>query len=64
MGPLNLPKRTFNYHLLATQEMLGPTLLMIHNLYHLGTFFTSIRDSITADSYDRMYDMIKLKWDL
>jgi queuine tRNA-ribosyltransferase subunit QTRTD1 len=56
--------RGYLNHLLATQEMLGPTLLMIHNLYHLGTFFTSIRDSITAGSYNQMYDMIKLKGDL
>ena len=35
--------RAYIYHLLATNELLAPILLTIHNLHHYGIFFETIR---------------------
>ena len=56
--------RAYIYHLLATNEMLGPTLLMIHNLFHFGRFFVASRESINSGKFEQMYDVIQLKCDL
>ncbi|XP_039287513.1 queuine tRNA-ribosyltransferase accessory subunit 2 [Nilaparvata lugens] len=38
--------RAYIHHLFLTKEMLGPVLLMIHNLHHYLSFFTFIRKTI------------------
>ena len=55
--------RAYINHLLATNEMLGPTLLMIHNLFHFGRFFVAIRESINSGKFDQMCHVIQLKCD-
>lgn len=55
--------RAYINHLLATNELLGPTLLTIHNLYHYGAFFVTIRDSIKAGNFSDLYNLIQSKSD-
>ena len=55
--------RAYIFHLLATRELLGPTLLTIHNLFHLGSFFVAIRESIQKGNFEELYSMIKKKSD-
>ena len=53
--------RAYINHLLATNELLGPTLLTIHNLFHFGTFFVTIRDSIKDENFIDLYKLIQSK---
>jgi queuine tRNA-ribosyltransferase subunit QTRTD1 len=46
--------KAYIYHLLNTHEMLGVTLLQIHNMYHYTLFFEQIRQSI-KDGYFEDY---------
>ncbi|XP_005184760.1 queuine tRNA-ribosyltransferase accessory subunit 2 [Musca domestica] len=51
--------RAYIHHLYKTSELLGPILLMIHNLHHLMQFFKKIHESIAADSLDNLIQLIK-----
>lgn len=46
--------RAYVNHLLATNEMLAPVLLTIHNLHHYATFFETIQKSIQNESFHRL----------
>lgn len=50
--------RAYINHLLATKEMLGPVLLMIHNLHHYQTFFRTIRECFETDSISALRTLI------
>lgn len=45
-------------HLLCTNELLGPALLSIHNLYFYHRFFDAIRDSINCDRLPHLIELI------
>ncbi|XP_055526998.1 queuine tRNA-ribosyltransferase accessory subunit 2 [Wyeomyia smithii] len=42
--------RAYSHHLFNTREMLGPILLMIHNLHHYFEFFRAIRKHVANDT--------------
>jgi queuine tRNA-ribosyltransferase len=44
--------RAYVTHLLAAKEMLGWTLLQLHNHHVLATFFAGVRDSLARGSFD------------
>ncbi|KAM7355618.1 queuine tRNA-ribosyltransferase accessory subunit 2 [Cochliomyia hominivorax] len=50
--------RAYIHHLYITSELLGPILLMIHNLHHLMQFFATIHDSISKDNLNELIDLI------
>ena len=49
--------RAFVQHLLSAKEMLGWVLLQVHNHHVLSTFFTSIRESIQAGTFEKDCDV-------
>jgi queuine tRNA-ribosyltransferase subunit QTRTD1 len=49
--------RAYIQHLLSAKEMLGWTLLQIHNHHILSEFFTDIQDSIRKGSFDADVDV-------
>nr|CAG4641808.1 EOG090X08JG [Eurycercus lamellatus] len=52
--------RCYIHHLLATKELLGPILLMMHNLHHYLTFFQNIRSSIMEDRLEALQARLEL----
>lgn len=42
--------KAYTHHLYNTREMLGPILLMIHNLHHYFEFFKAIRKHVAEDT--------------
>ncbi|XP_058460573.1 queuine tRNA-ribosyltransferase accessory subunit 2 isoform X2 [Malaya genurostris] len=42
--------RAYSHHLYNTREMLGPILLMIHNLHHFFEFFKTIQKHVSDDT--------------
>ena len=46
--------RAYVHHLVNTREMLGPILLMIHNLHHYIEFFKVIRQHVKNDSLGKI----------
>lgn len=54
--------RAYTNHLLLTRELLGPTLLSIHNLYHYKTFFEAIRDAIKADKLPQLIELVSAQY--
>ncbi|XP_053953142.1 queuine tRNA-ribosyltransferase accessory subunit 2 [Anastrepha ludens] len=53
--------RAYLYHLYKTKELLGPILIMIHNLHHLLEFFNVIRTCIGEDKLPDLIQLIKLQ---
>lgn len=52
--------RAYIYHLINCKELLGPTLLMIHNLHHYKCFFKAIRKAVDEEKLDILIDkMVK-----
>lgn len=53
-------KHTRGYinHLLATKELLGQVLLMLHNIHHYRIFFESIRNSIRENKFNEFKSII------
>jgi queuine tRNA-ribosyltransferase subunit QTRTD1 len=45
--------KAYIHHLLNAHEMLGPILLMSHNIYQLDQFMKSIRSSIEQGSFEK-----------
>ncbi|XP_060519296.1 queuine tRNA-ribosyltransferase accessory subunit 2 [Cylas formicarius] len=43
--------RAYVHHLLTVQELLGPILIMVHNVYRMLMFFEKIRESIKTDTF-------------
>nr|CAG4636286.1 EOG090X08JG [Eubosmina coregoni]SVE69881.1 EOG090X08JG [Eubosmina coregoni] len=50
--------RSYIHHLLSTTELLGPMLLMMHNLHHYLIFLRNIRSSIKEDRLDEFQDKL------
>ncbi|XP_044765568.1 queuine tRNA-ribosyltransferase accessory subunit 2 [Coccinella septempunctata] len=46
--------RGYIHHLLSVQELLGPVLIMIHNMHHYLRFFEKIRECIREGSLDQL----------
>ncbi|KAH8408204.1 hypothetical protein KR215_000076 [Drosophila sulfurigaster] len=53
--------RAYIHHLYKTHELLGPILLMIHNLHHYLGFFAAIRSSIAADQLPELIEHVRLQ---
>lgn len=49
--------KAYIHHLLNAHEMLGPILLMSHNVYQLDLFMASIRKSIEQGQFDKDVDV-------
>lgn len=50
--------RAYINHLLATNELLAPILLVTHNLFHYATFFRTIRQSMAEDKFEQFSSSI------
>ena len=50
--------QAYVYHLVQTKELLGRTLVTIHNLYHYHAFFQQIRESLKANTWNEYRAMI------
>lgn len=46
--------KSYIHHLLTVQELLGPILIMIHNISHYLRLFKKIRDCISNDSLSKL----------
>nr|CAG4650264.1 EOG090X08JG [Sida crystallina] len=51
--------RAYIHHLMATCELLGPILLMMHNLHHYVCFFKNIRTAIREDQLDALEKTVR-----
>jgi queuine tRNA-ribosyltransferase subunit QTRTD1 len=50
--------QAYVHHLVQTKELLGRTLITIHNLYHYHAFFYEIRKSLKANTWNEYRTMI------
>jgi len=50
--------QAYVHHLIQTKELLGRTLITIHNLYHYHAFFQQIRQSLKANTWNEYRTMI------
>ena len=50
--------QAYVYHLIQTKELLGRTLITIHNLYHYHAFFQQIRESLKTNTWNEYRTMI------
>ncbi|KAH8329721.1 hypothetical protein KR067_001236 [Drosophila pandora] len=51
--------RAYLHHLYKTNELLGPILLMIHNLHHYMAFFERIREAVANDTLPALTELVK-----
>ncbi|XP_017005442.2 queuine tRNA-ribosyltransferase accessory subunit 2 [Drosophila takahashii] len=51
--------RAYLHHLYKTNELLGPILLMIHNLHHYMAFFEAISQSVANDSLPQLTELVR-----
>ncbi|KAH8259891.1 hypothetical protein KR026_012365 [Drosophila bipectinata] len=51
--------RAYLHHLYKTNELLGPILLMIHNLHHYMAFFERIREAVANDTLPALIDLVR-----
>ncbi|XP_017133793.1 queuine tRNA-ribosyltransferase accessory subunit 2 [Drosophila elegans] len=51
--------RAYLHHLYKTNELLGPILLMVHNLHHYITFFETIRESVAKDKLPELTELVR-----
>ncbi|EDW40867.1 queuine tRNA-ribosyltransferase accessory subunit 2 [Drosophila sechellia] len=51
--------RAYLHHLYKTNELLGPILLMVHNLYHYMDFFEKIRESVAKDTLPQLTELVR-----
>ncbi|XP_037879320.1 LOW QUALITY PROTEIN: queuine tRNA-ribosyltransferase accessory subunit 2 [Glossina fuscipes] len=51
--------RAYMHHLYKTSELLGPILLIIHNLHHMMNFFATIRSTLLTNSLNDLIQLIK-----
>ncbi|KAL3283896.1 hypothetical protein HHI36_018065 [Cryptolaemus montrouzieri] len=52
--------RGYIHHLLSVQELLGPVLIMIHNIHHFLRFFEKIRRCIDEDCLSQLETRIEI----
>jgi queuine tRNA-ribosyltransferase subunit QTRTD1 len=50
--------QAYVHHLIQTKELLGRTLITIHNLYHYHAFFHEIRESLKTNTWNEYRTMI------
>ncbi|UJR36955.1 hypothetical protein I4U23_029664 [Adineta vaga] len=50
--------QAYVYHLIQTKELLGRTLITIHNLYHYHEFFRQIRQNLKNNTWNEYRTMI------
>jgi queuine tRNA-ribosyltransferase subunit QTRTD1 len=50
--------QAYVYHLIQTKELLGRTLITIHNLHHYHAFFQQIRESLKTNTWNEYRTMI------
>jgi queuine tRNA-ribosyltransferase subunit QTRTD1 len=50
--------QAYVHHLIQTKELLGRTLITIHNLYHYHGFFQQIRENLKANTWNEYRTMI------
>ena len=48
--------RAYVHHLLNVHEMLGPTLLQVHNTHHYLRLFARVRDAVAEDTLPAFVD--------
>ncbi|XP_055840503.1 queuine tRNA-ribosyltransferase accessory subunit 2 [Episyrphus balteatus] len=53
--------RAYIHHLYNTKELLGPILLMIHNLHHYMEFFKTLRTAVMDDSLSNLIDLLRFQ---
>ncbi|XP_049546851.1 queuine tRNA-ribosyltransferase accessory subunit 2 [Anopheles darlingi] len=53
--------KAYVHHLYNTREMLGPILLMIHNLHHYMEFFKTIRHHVAQDTLPQLREHLSLQ---
>ncbi|XP_017040284.1 queuine tRNA-ribosyltransferase accessory subunit 2 [Drosophila ficusphila] len=51
--------RAYLHHLYKTNELLGPILLIIHNLHHYMTFFEEIRNRVANDTLPQLTELVR-----
>ncbi|KAH8378922.1 hypothetical protein KR009_002105 [Drosophila setifemur] len=51
--------RAYLHHLYKTNELLGPILLMVHNLHHYMSFFETIRESVAKDTLPQLIELVR-----
>ncbi|XP_055608401.1 queuine tRNA-ribosyltransferase accessory subunit 2 [Uranotaenia lowii] len=56
--------RAYSHHLYNTREMLGPILLMIHNLHHYNKFFQAIRKHVSNDTISTLIEHLEKQKDV
>ncbi|KAL0280389.1 UNVERIFIED_CONTAM: hypothetical protein PYX00_001692 [Menopon gallinae] len=54
--------KAYIHHLLNVKELLGPTLLTIHNLHHYVKFFETIRKSLKEDKFEILRNSFKKRY--
>ncbi len=55
--------RAYLAHLLATKELLGPALLMAHNLHHWAAFFRGVRQSLDDESFANLKEIVNKSYE-
>src|SRR5690606_168010 len=55
--------RAYIHHLFRVEEMLGPQLLSLHNLYHYLSFMREIREAIERDTFGDLYTRESRRWE-
>jgi queuine tRNA-ribosyltransferase accessory subunit len=50
--------RAYTNHLLKTHELLGPMLLLIHNLFHYRRFFEAIQKAIKEEKLEELKKLV------
>ncbi|EDV51201.1 queuine tRNA-ribosyltransferase accessory subunit 2 [Drosophila erecta] len=51
--------RAYLHHLYKTNELLGPILLMVHNIHHYMAFFEEIRESVAKDALPQLTELVR-----
>ncbi len=55
--------RAYIHHLFRAEEMLGPVLLSVHNLWHYQKLMKDIRESIVTNTFSELFREIKGRWE-
>lgn len=54
--------RAYICHLIRVGEMLGPSLISIHNLTHYLSLMREMREAIKAGTFDGIYQRVQAQW--
>lgn len=53
--------RAYIHHLYNTKELLGPILIMIHNLHHYMEFFKTLQKAVMEESLEKLIEVLKFQ---